>query len=171
MTDDKLQKLIDEAQSCYQSKDYERELELWKIISEIEPENALWMHNIAFASMNTVRLIEAFELLNFLAENHPQLSRVHNNRAILLMRLGMDLQYLIPLFMQALATSRDLGEFMRHFINLCGMAAFGFDDGAGEALDEIEKISIEILKAGAPPEQFEKNKSFSRRPNGFAIIY
>ena len=158
MTEAELQKLIDDAKECYESKKYEQELELWESISDMEPDNPLWKHNIAFALMNTGRLIEALELFNFLAENHPYLSRVHNNRAILLMRLGMDLKYLIPVFGQALAASRDLEDFMRSFINLCATAAFGLDERGNEALDQIKKVSFGILKKGSPPEQFKKNR-------------
>lgn len=160
MTEDELQELFDEAKNCYENQEYEREVKLWKKISEIQPDNPLWKHNVAFALMNTGRLVEAFELFNFLAENHPELSRVHNNRALLLLRLGVDWQHLVRVLMEALVTSWDFEEFMRHFINLCCAAAFGFDEGANDALDEIERVSLAILKQDQQPSQFERNKKF-----------
>lgn len=162
MNDEELQKLGNEAIACHENKEFERELELWIKISEAEPDNPHWKHNVAFALMNSGRLIEALELFDSLAENHPELSRVHNNRAILLMRLGVDQQYLIPAFIDALATSRDLPEFLRHFMNLCVTVAFGLDEGANTALNKIEEISLKQLERGSPPEQFEKNAEFLR---------
>lgn len=157
MTEKELEKLIGEAIACHQNQEYERELELWYKIGEIEPDNPRWKHNFALALMNNNRLVEALELFNILAEEHPDLSRVHNNRAVLLMRMGFELQYLTPVFIQALATSDNIPDFARHFMNLCGAIAYGLDERANEAFDIIGEIFPKALAQVSPPDLLEKN--------------
>jgi tetratricopeptide (TPR) repeat protein len=157
MAENDLDKLWAEADRCHEHQEYEREVELRRKICGIAPNNPICEHNLALALMHNNQLLEALELFNDLAEQHPELSRVHNNRAILLMRLGAEVQYLFPLFMQALVTSADVPEFMRHFMNLCASAAYGLDEGTGEALDMVEEVFPKALEQVSPPDLLDKN--------------
>lgn len=157
MVEKEIDKLITNAKYCYQHKDYERELEIWREVCRIQPDNPFFQHNIALALMNSGKYAEALELFDYLQKKYPRLSRVHNNRAKLLMRMGVELQYLIPIFEQALATSEDMGEFIRHFMNLCGCIAYGLDEDAEEGFSLVEGIFPQALGRVSPPDLLEKN--------------
>lgn len=157
MNKEEIQRLGDEAIACHEDQEYERELELWQRISEAEPHEPIWKHNVALAFANTGRLWDALEILNDLADKYPGLSRVHNNRAALMMRLGVDLHYLTPSFLQALATSQDIPEFSSHFMNLCTSIAYGLDEGADKAFDALQDAFPRALEQVSPRELFERN--------------
>jgi len=157
MPDKELEALIEEADECHRAKNYARELELRRRICEREPNNPFYEHNLALALMNNERFTEALDLFDRLAAQYPQLSRVHNNRAVLLLRMGFDLPYLVPAFLQALGTSADVPEFLIHFMNICGAIAYGLDEGAIEALDILDEGFPEVLEKVSPPELAEKN--------------
>lgn len=157
MANKRLETLFNEADKCHREKDYARELGLRQQICELEPENPYYRHNLALALMNNDRFVGALEIFDTLVEEYPQLSRAHNNRAVLLLRIGVDLPYLVPAFLQALGTSTDVPEFCTHFMNICGAIAYGLDEGANEALDILEEAFPEVLEKVSPPEFAEKN--------------
>jgi tetratricopeptide (TPR) repeat protein len=154
---EELEKLIEEADECYRRQQFPRELELRLMICQIEPENPYYRHNLALALTNNGRYAEALDIFNALAENYPKLSRVHNNRAALLLRLGVDLQYLTPAYILALVNSEDSEDFFRHFINLCGSVAYGLDRNTSEAFDIIEEITTKAIEENFPPEAQDNN--------------
>ena len=157
MAEKEIDKLIADAKYCYQHKKYERELEIWREVCRIEPDNPFFKHNIALSLMNSGKYTEALELFDYLADKYPRLSRVHNNRAKLLMRMGVELQYLTPLFRQALTTSEDIEEFTVHFHNVCGSIVYGVDEGGDKGLDLIEGMLPDLLKKVSPPDLVRKN--------------
>lgn len=153
-----LEKLISEAKICYNNKDFEREVEIWRLVCQSESENPYWKHNLAFALMNNGNLSESLNLFDELVQKYPKLSRAHNNRAILLVRMGADLQHLIPAFTMALTQSEDVPEFLRHFMNLCTATAYGLDSGANQVFDAIEGFLPQILEEVSPKKLLPKNK-------------
>lgn len=158
MTDEELKRLGEEAIACHERKQFDRELELWIKISAAQPDMPLWRHNVALALMNCNRLPEAFEAFNKLINSNPDLSRVHNNFAVLLIRMGVDAQHLVPAFVKALETSRDIGEFTRHFYNICVSVSFGLEDDASDVLDTLESTYPELLEKISPADLLDKNK-------------
>ncbi len=153
---------------CHRAGNYARELELWQQVADHEPDHPMWKHNVAFALMNNGRFVEALEIFDVLVIKHPDLSRVHNNRAVLLLRLGFEPQYLIPAFHLALATSKDFGEFARHFHNFCLVIAWGTDTSASEALDGLDEVLPKLLTIFSPKESLEANISiFKKNVFGF----
>ena len=157
MSNKTLETLINEADERHRERDYARELALRQQICEVEPENPYYRHNLALALMNSERLLQALDIFNALVEEYPQLSRAHNNRAVLLLRMGFDPPFLVPTLLQALGTSADVQEFVTHFMNVCGAIAYGLDEGANEALDMLEEAFPDVLKRVSPPELAEKN--------------
>ena len=157
MDDQKLARLISDALFCHHAGEYGRELELWLEVQAAKP-GPEWQHNIALALMNNGRYFEALEMFEKLASLNPQLSRVHNNRAALLVRMGLDLQFVVPVLLQGLTNPEDMTELVRHFVNVCGTIALGFDDRQDEAFDLVAKISAEGLERHSPPDLLEKNK-------------
>jgi tetratricopeptide (TPR) repeat protein len=170
MDEQRLADLIAEAIACHHGGEYRRELELWVKIQAIRPAPQ-WEHNVALALMNTGRYLEALEIFDKLASQNPHLSRVHNNRAALLMRMGLDLQFLAPVFVQALTNSEDMAELIRHFVNLCGTIAFGFDQKQDEAFNFVEEKSVERLRYHSPADLFEKNReTFLKMLSGYRHV-
>ena len=157
MDDQKLARLISDALFCHHAGEYGRELELWLEVQAAKP-GPEWQHNIALALMNNGRYFEALEMFEKLASLNPQLSRVHNNRAALLVLMGLDLQFVVPVLLQGLTNPEDMTELVRHFVNVCGTIALGFDDRQDEAFDLVAKISAEGLERHSPPDLLEKNK-------------
>ena len=147
MTDEELANIARAAMDYHSKGDYLHELELWQTAARERPANPMWQHNVALALMNNERFAEALELFDDLAEHHPELSRVHNNRAILLLRLGFENKYLAPAYSVALATSRDADEFYRHLHNLCISIAFGSDIAMGTAFDALENTLSELAQS------------------------
>ena len=157
VTDEEISKLGDEAMECHLKGEHTRELELWQKVAEQRPDHPMWKHNVALALMNNDRFVEALELFDELVINYPDLSRVHNNRAMLLLRLGFELQDLAPAFLIALMTSEDIGEFTRHFHNFCVAIAYGTDGGALATLEALEDDFPKALAGVSPKELLEKN--------------
>jgi len=160
MSEKEIDKLFSGAKHFHRNQEYERELEVWRKVCRIKPANPFFKHNVALALMNSGKYDEAIELFDYLAKKYPGLSRVHNNRANLLMRMGVELQYLTPLFMQALNTSEDVNEFTIHFHNVCGSIVYGVDEGGDEALDTIEEMLPDLLDNISPPDLRQRNKSY-----------
>lgn len=140
MDEQRLANLIGEALAYHHRGEFSQELELWLEVQAIKPAPE-WEHNIALALTNNGRYIEALEMFDTLASENPHLSRVHNNRAALLVRMGLDLQSVAPVLVQALTNSEDMAELIRHFVNLCGTITFGFDNSYSEAFNFVEKKS------------------------------
>jgi tetratricopeptide (TPR) repeat protein len=157
VTEEEAIKLGDEAMECHVARRYERELELWQRMAEHEPDHPMWKHNVALALMNNGRFVEALEIFDELTINHPDLSRVHNNRAVLLLRLGFEPKYLTPAFYAALETSKDFGEFTRHFHNFCFAIAWGTDKRATDALDALDDMLPKALATFLPKDSIESH--------------
>jgi len=158
-----IETLVGEAATYHASKDYAQELEIWREASKVRHGNPYIEHNIALALANNGQFGEALALFDDLARKYPRLSRVHNNRGTLLMRMGVELQFLIPVFREALVTSEDIPEFLRYLSNLCGCIAYGLDAGASEALSAVEQILPEVLRKLSPQEFLQKNIEFTSR--------
>lgn len=139
MTDDELAILIDRAMAAHREARFEDEIMLWGEVCAARPERLDFLHNIALAKMNANRLVEAMDLFNELVARAPMLSRVHNNRAACLMRLGADVQELLPAFMAAIRLSETRADLLRHVINACQSAAHGPDRGGEELLEALRK--------------------------------
>jgi tetratricopeptide (TPR) repeat protein len=157
MTEKRIDKLIVDAKYYFQHKEYERELEIWREVCRIEPDNPFFKHNIALALMNIGKYAEALQLFDYLVQEYPRLSRVHNNRAKLLMRMGFELRYLTPLFIQALTTSEDIDDLTRHFHNVCGSIVYGSDEGAEQGLEAVKEMMPDLLERMSPPDLLGKN--------------
>src|SRR6185312_7394 len=95
---------------------------------------------------------EALRLFDLAIEKAPGLSRAHNNRAALLIRMGADIGDLLVPFGTALATSETTEDFGRHLINLCLVAAYGADHGAPEVLALIGNVARQVIKDQCPEE-------------------
>jgi tetratricopeptide (TPR) repeat protein len=158
MTKEEFNKAVSEAQACHTKGDHARELALWEQVAQHQPGHPMWKHNVALALMNNGRFLEALCIFDDLAEHFPDLSRVHNNRAVLLLRLGFDLQFLAPAFSLALETSRSPQEFSIHFHNQCSAIAYGLEGGAQEALSALENSFLQPLSLITPPDLLRKNE-------------
>lgn len=145
MDDEKYDQLAQEAQECFYSRNYERELEIWLEIETSDSANPALSHNIALALMNLNRFDEALAIFDYLVEVHPYLSRAHNNRAILLMKMGIEWAELLPDFMNALIFSEDLEGFWRHFVNICNTLSYGFEDFSEDIFKEFEQDVYKII--------------------------
>lgn len=146
MNDERYDQLIQEAQECHYSGNYQRELEIWNEFKEYEPDNPATLHNVALSLMNLNRYEEALDLFNFLVVVHPYLSRAHNNRAVLLMKMGVDWEELLPDFLNALVFSEDAEGFWRHFTNTCNNLTYGFEDESEEIFDGFEQTAYRVIE-------------------------
>ncbi|ASJ52462.1 hypothetical protein BP422_02225 [Brevibacillus formosus] len=146
MNDEKYDQLIQEAQESHFSENYQRELDIWMELKASDPDNPAILHNVALALMNLNRYEEALDIFNFLVLMHPYLSRAHNNRAVLLMKMGVEWEELLPDFLNALAFSEDAGGFWRHFVNICTTLTFGFEDDSEEIFDRFEQTTYGVIK-------------------------
>jgi hypothetical protein len=89
---------------------------------------------------------------------HSDVSRAHNNRAVLLIHMGVEWHLLVPAFLTALATSESLDDFIRHLLNACRTIAFGLDEGSSELLAEL-RTNISLVAENSSQHRFRsKNK-------------
>jgi len=160
----KIEELIDKALQYYDNRDFAKEIVVWREVCEIEKENPFWEHNLALALMNNGEYGEALDRFNTLIEKYPPISRIQNNFAVLLLRMGVAYSHeLIPIFVNALILSESPSEFVRHFLNLCNSIAYGLDSGAKTLFDEIDKLIPDIVKKTHPIELADKNIIFMRQ--------
>ncbi|PSW05664.1 tetratricopeptide repeat protein [Photobacterium lipolyticum] len=155
----KLSKLINKAEQYYSNQNYQRELETWQKVLKIEPYNPCWKHNIALSLSMLERYEESAIIFEELIVTNPELSRVHNNYAYTLSKMGAESQTIFPLQLVALATSSDGSEFLRHFHNVAITASFSLeftddsDLSSDFILDELKEKAHEICdRSFKPPE-------------------
>ncbi|TEB05582.1 hypothetical protein Psch_02623 [Pelotomaculum schinkii] len=152
-----LESLVDKAIGYYNAGDFEKEIEQWKLVIKHDSKNPLWVHNLALSLMNNADYNGSYILFEYLLQNYPDLSRVHNNFAVLLIRMGADKQDLIPVLKNALILSEDVEEFISHFMNLCNIIAYGFEGDASILFDEIETLLPEIMEKLYEPKRVDQN--------------
>ncbi|MGC5325188.1 tetratricopeptide repeat protein [Brevibacillus sp. SYSU BS000544] len=156
------EKLKSEALLYHMSKNYSQELEIWRTLYRSDPTNPYIMHNVALALMNNNQLGDSLVLFNYIIENYPNLSRAHNNRAVLLIRMGADLKELIPAFTVSLILSESTNDFWRHFINICNTIAYGLDRDTSFILKEFEKTVYVILNDRFSKSYLDRNQQSVR---------
>jgi tetratricopeptide (TPR) repeat protein len=127
-SDERIEALRTKAELLHRDRRFAEEAEAWSEICQIQPDNALWLHNLALALLHCDRLDECLPLFVRLLQEAPTLSRVHNIFAMAALRLGVPPKFLISHFIQALELSQDDDEFYRHLINSCNSIVYGFDD-------------------------------------------
>jgi hypothetical protein len=103
--------------------------------------------------MNQGRLQDALQLFEQTIAKDPTLSRAHNNRAALLIRLGVDVSDLLLPLATALATSETTDDFGRHLINLCMVAAYGTDQGGQDVLTVVDTAARTVIEEQCPEHQ------------------
>jgi tetratricopeptide (TPR) repeat protein len=157
MTDDELENLIQCAMEAHKQGRFEDELALWEQVCAERPDRLDFLHNVALARMNIGHLEQALTLFDDLASRAPNLSRVHNNRAALLVRFGADIQHLLPAFMTAVYQSETSDDFARHVLNAYRSAAFGPDAGGEELLNLLEEPILKLVGERFAPEDVSRN--------------
>lgn len=153
MTDEELSQLSAQAVQAFDERRFDDEATIWEGIVAAFPDRYAFLSNLASARANQGRLLEALQLFDEVLEKAPDLSRAHNNRAAVLLALGVDIQELLPAFAAALETSRSPDEFNRHLYNACNAAAYGPDRDGRDLLDGLELRMQELLIERWSPDQ------------------
>lgn len=151
MTEEELGRLAAAAVKAFEERRFDDEAAIWERIVAAFPDRYPYLSNLASARANQGRLLEALQLFDEVLEKAPDLSRAHNNRASVLLSLGVDIQHLVPAFAAALETSDSPEEFERHLYNICNAAAYGPDRDGGGLLEGIERRVREIVREQYPP--------------------
>src|SRR5262245_1240503 len=153
MTEEEFQTLVRDVQAAHADGRYDDEAALWERAVAAFPEKPHFLHNLALARMNQGRLQDALQLFEQTIAKDPTLSRAHNNRAALLIRLGVDVSDLLLPFATALATSETTDDFGRHLINLCMVAAYGTDQGGQDVLTVVDTAARTVIEEQCPEHQ------------------
>lgn len=160
MTPKKLERLAKRAISAFREGRYKEEAELWEQICASYPERYDLLTNLATARMNTGDYEVALELFDRILEKAPDLSHAHNNRAGTLLRMGVDIQDLLPSFLLALRLSETYDDFFRHAVNLCQAAAFGPDNPKSEIFALVQSGLFAFVEERYPPGDMKAKQKF-----------
>jgi tetratricopeptide (TPR) repeat protein len=156
------QPLITRTMEAHKESRFADEVALWEEVCKERPERLDFLHNVALAKMNAGQWDEALSIFDDLIVRAPKLSRVHNNRASLLVRMGVDVQFLLLDFMTAIYLSEGPEDFTRHVFNAYQAAAHGPDIGGEELLDAIEQPIVSLIEQRFALDQVAKETKFFR---------
>jgi hypothetical protein len=142
-----IQQLIDEGVSAHEEGNYVLELEIWKRVASIAPDDYYWQANLAMAFFQVGQSMQSIILFKHVIHCNPLVSQAYNNLAVVLTEEGVPVGSLIPYFSCALATSETYEHFLRHLLNYSLSVSLGFDDDEGLAwLDKVHDEAIAFLK-------------------------
>lgn len=134
--------LIHEGCKAYEEGNHVREVEIWKQVSRLEPEDLHWQANLAMAFYRVGESEQAIIIFQYVIDEEPTISQAHNNLAVIMADAGVPLRMLLPYFSAALATSETCPHFQRHLVNFCAAASLGSDE---EGLTWLERVREEAI--------------------------
>lgn len=131
MSNASIEELIRQGVAFYQAGEHVREVEIWKQVATLEPENPHWHANLAQAFAMTENFVQAEILFEFAMSFPRPPSAAVNNYVAMLANQGASVTDMLPLLVVALETSETYEHFQRHLLNVC--AAIGLADSVANA--------------------------------------
>lgn len=108
---------------AYERGEYAVELEIWKKVAVLDPDDPHWQSNLAQAFANVGKFEQAAILFQYAMSLPRPPSAAFNNYVAMLATLGAPTSELLPLIVLALEASEGYDYFQRHLANLAAAVA------------------------------------------------